>query len=283
MLKATTSATIVKGWTFVRVARSRAASLFHRYGYPLLALTRRDLARTYGRAILGRGWMVLQPALLLALYVLVFGFILRVRVGPNTGPGDFALYLMSGMLPYLALADGIQRASTSLSDNRSLLNQAVFPAEVMPFAGVLGASFTELLGLLVVIAVELVMRGRLTGWILLLPVLVLLRIALTLGLSCLVSVLTLFIPDLREVLGFLLTMWLFLTPIFYTPESVPSALRFCLELNPLHHLVSAYRAALLGAPGGAAALLKAGVGTGCVLVFGVWFFRKTVTRARDLL
>src|SRR5579863_5798020 len=81
------------------------ASAFHRYAYPLLALTRRDMARTYGKATLGRGWIVLQPALLLALYFLVFGFILRVRVGPNSGPGDFAVYLLSGMLPYLALAD----------------------------------------------------------------------------------------------------------------------------------------------------------------------------------
>ncbi len=227
--------------------------------------------------------MVLQPALMLALYFLVFGFILRVRVAPGSGPGDFAIYLMSGMLPYLALSEAIQRASTSLADNRSLLDQAVFPAEVMPFAGVLGSSFTEIIGLVILIAVELALGHSLTLWLLLLPVLVLLRIAMTLGLSCLVSVLTVFIPDLREVLGFLLNAWMFLTPIFYLPASVPPAMRFSLQFNPLNQLIEAYRDALFGLPGEGAAMLKAAVWAVCILCFGVWFFRKTINRARDLL
>lgn len=279
----TEAARIESGRAPGRSRQSGVATLLHRYGYPLLALTRRDLARSYGKTSLGWGWMALQPALLLGLYFIVFGFILRVRVGPDSGPGDFAIYLMSGMLPYMALADGIQRASTSLRENRSLLDQAVFPAEVIPFAGVLGTSFTEVLGLLILTAVAGAFGKPVTLWLTLLPLLILLRIVLTLGVGCLTSVLTVFIPDLREMLSFLLTAWLFLTPIFYSADAAPHVLRLCLELNPLHQLVAAYRTVLFGQPGAGLALVKAGVGSASLLAAGVWFFRRTVTRARDLL
>src|SRR4051794_39009008 len=179
--------------------RTHLSKLLHRYAYPLIALTRRELARSYGRTTLGWGWMVLQPALLLGLYVAIFGFVLRVRVRPDSGPGDFALYLMSGMLPYMALADGIHRASGALQENRGLLDQVVFPAEVIPFAAVLGSSFTEVIGLLILAVGAAALGQSVSLWLLALPLLLVLRIALTLGAGCFVSTLAVFIPDVREV------------------------------------------------------------------------------------
>jgi lipopolysaccharide transport system permease protein len=112
---------------------------------------------------------------------------------------------------------------------------------------------------------------------------VLLRIALTLGFGCLISVLSVFIPDLKEMLGFLMTVWLFLTPIFYVPSAVPDWLQVLMQINPLYHLVNAYRTVLFSQPGIGFALLKAALSGGAILGFGLWFFRKTLTRARDLI
>jgi ABC-type polysaccharide/polyol phosphate export permease len=269
-------------WGRLREAAYRS-SLLHRYWYPLSALARRDMSRTYGRTSLGRGWMVLHPALLMALYILVFGFILRIRVVPGGGPGEFAIFLMSGMLPYFALCEGIQRSNYSLSENRGLLDQAVFPAEVMPLAGVIGASLIEGIGLGVLIVAMLWQGPALTVWLLALPLVVVLRMLLTAGMSCLTSVLVVFIPDLRELLGFLLTVWLFLTPIFYSPQTTPVEMGPLLQINPLHAMVSAYRAVIFGQTGAAWAMLKAAVWAVSIFAFGIWFFRKSVERARDLL
>ena len=124
---------------------------------------------------------------------------------------------MSGMLPYMALSDGIHRASGALQENRSLLDQMVFPAEVIPFAAVLGSSFTEVIGLLILAGAAGALGQSISLWLLTVPLLLLLRIALTVGAGCFVSTLAVFIPDVREVLNFLLTAWLLLTPIFYVP------------------------------------------------------------------
>lgn len=260
-----------------------AVALFHRNGYPLIALVRRDLQMRYATTALGLGWTALQPLALLVLYVLVFGFILRIRVHPGDGSGDFALYLMSGMLPYMALAEGIQRASTSLRENRGLLAKVIFPAEVLPAVSVVSATLTEGVGLILVIGLAVLFHRQMSVWLLLLPLLVLLRIMLTMGFAWLVSVLTVFIGDFSQFLGLMLTAWLFLTPIFYSADAVPGGLRWLLVCNPLHDMVVAYRAVLLQSANPLPAVARTlGWAVGFAAV-GLWFFRKTLDRAKGFL
>ena len=123
--------------TRVRNARERARLGVHRYGYPLRALVRRDFKARYAQTIVGMGWAVLQPLALLLLYTFVFAVILNLKLRPGATQGSFALYLACGMFPFLALAEGIQRATTSLTENRSLLDKVRFPAEVLPAVGLL--------------------------------------------------------------------------------------------------------------------------------------------------
>ena len=265
------------------VRRPSLSRMVTRYGYPLIALARRDFVRTYGRMSLGYWWMALHPALLLALYIVVFGFFLGVKVRPDSGPGDFAIYLVSGMLPYMALSDGIYRASASLAENRSLLDQGVFPAEVIPLAGVVSASLTEAVGLVIASIAACAIGKTVNVLLILLPVLLILRIVLTAGVSYLVSVLSVFIPDLKEMLGFLLTAWLFLTPIFYAATSVPEAMRVFFEVNPLYHVVAAYRSVLFAQPGVGIAILKAAASSAIIFTAGLWVFRKLLRRVRELI
>jgi lipopolysaccharide transport system permease protein len=254
----------------------------HRYWYPLSALVRRDVKKRYAATVLGLGWTVAQPLALIGVYGLVFGFILRTGEADG-GARNFVFFMLSGMLPYLATAEGIQRAATSLREDRVLLDRADFPAQVVPAAKVVGAALTEAAGLLVLI-VALMMAGQpLTLWIGLLPVLVVARILLTCGIAWIVSLLAVFIGDLVEVLSLLLTAWLFLTPIFYDASAVPDALRWMLVVNPLHHVVEAYRSVIFegrpALPTGAAV----GLWTAALVMGGRWFFRKALERAKDFL
>lgn len=258
-------------------------SLLHRYSYPLIALVRRDLQMRYATTALGLGWAVLQPLTLLLLYIFVFGFILRIKVHPGAGFGDFALYLMSGMLPYMALAEGIQRASSSLRENRGLLDKVVFPAEVLPAVSVVSATLTEVIGLLLLTGLALLFHVQMSAWLLLLPLLVLLRVLLTLGFAWLVSVLTVFVGDFSQFLGLMLTAWLFLTPIFYSADAVPSGLRWLLVCNPLHDTVVAYRAVLLQGANPLLAVARAIAWAVGFAAVGLWFFRKTLDRAKGFL
>jgi len=252
------------------------------YGYPLLALARRELRKRYAGSMLGAAWTVLQPLTLIAVYVVVFGFVLRAeRASGNTI--EYVLFLLCGMLPFLAISDGIQRASFSLKEDKTLLEREAFPSEVVPAARVLTASVGELVGLALVVILGVASGVTTTGWFLLLPLLVILRLMLTLAIGWIVSVLAVFISDLNEVLSLLLTGWLFLTPVFYAADAVPAPLRWTLLVNPLHHVVAAYRAVLIEgrAPVPEALLMLAWAVV--LTVVGLGFFRKAIDRGKDLL
>jgi lipopolysaccharide transport system permease protein len=247
----------------------------------LVALVRRDVKKRYAATLLGAGWTVLQPAILLAVYVGAFGFILRS--GRPDGDGAFVVYLLTGMLPFLAIADGLQRAISSLREDRALLDREAFPAEVVPASRVVTASINEIVGLLLVVAFGAIVGERVDGWLFALPVLVLIRVVLTLGLAWLLSIIAAFVSDLGEFLSLALTAWLFLTPIFYTADLVPPFLRWILVVNPLHSLIEAYRSVLIaGEPPWPAAIVAA-AWAGTLFAGGLWFYRKAIDRGRDFL
>lgn len=262
--------------------RNGAAAAIRRYWYPCLALARREVRKRYASSVLGVAWTVLQPLILLVIYVFVFGFVLRVWHAEDGGRG-FVFFLLSGMLPYLAIADGIQRASLSLHEDRALVERDTFPAEVIPASRVLSATVGEVVGLGLLIVLAIALGRPLSFWILVLPILVALRVVMTCGIAWIVSMLAVFVSDLNEALSLLLTAWLFLTPIFYPEEAVPRVLRWMLLINPLHHVVRAYRSVLLD---GRAPVPDAGfvvlwaIGLSAA---GVWFFRKALDRGKDFL
>jgi ABC-type polysaccharide/polyol phosphate export permease len=266
-----------------RVTRGPAAAALHRYWYALAALVRRDLQQRYARTVIGLGWAAVQPLVLMALYLIVFTWILKVRTEDGQSPAEYALFMVCGMLPFLAISEGLNRAAWSLRDDRALLDRVAFPAETVPAARVVSAAVAECMGLALLAIAVGAFTHRASLWLLLLPVLVLLRIVITLGFAWLLSPLAVFIGDLAEFLGVALTVWMFLTPIFYAPEAVPPALRWSLALNPLHHVVLAYRRVVLDGTNPMPAALAV-VGWAVVLGgLGLWFFRKTLDRAKDFL
>jgi ABC-type polysaccharide/polyol phosphate export permease len=251
--------------------------------YPLAALVRREVQRRYATTALGLGWTLLQPLVLIGVYLLVFGSILASDAADPAAP-SFTFFLLTGMLPYLAVSEGIQRASGALREDRALFDREAFPATVVPASRVVAATVTEVAALALVLAVGLALGElHLSPWLAALPLVIALRIVITCGYAWLVSVLTVFITDLGEALGLLLTAWLFLTPIFYRVDQVPAGLRWMLAINPLHAVVQGYRAVLLEAraPWPEVAWLAAWA----VLIGGIgaWFYRAALDRAKDFL
>lgn len=258
------------------------AAAFHRYWYPLMALVRRDVKKRYAASMLGGFWTVLQPLLLLGIYVFVFGFIMQAgRAGEDARV--FVIYILSGMLPWLAINEGVHRASQSLREDRALLERETFPGEVLPAGRVITASVSEAVGLVLLVGLAL-LQGRSPGaWLLALPLLVMVRLALTLGLAWGVSILAVFVTDLSEVLSLLLMALLFLTPIFYPIESVPAVLRHLIVLNPLYHLVTAYQQVIVHGASPFPAAFYALAWAAVLCAAGLWLFRKALDRGKDFL
>jgi ABC-type polysaccharide/polyol phosphate export permease len=248
------------------------------------AFVRRDIRGRYVTSVMGLSWAIIQPLALLLLYTFVFSYLLRLRFGASGSTGDFAMYLFCGMLPWLAFAEGVTRSTHVVLEHAHLIKKVVFPSEILPAYVVVSALVMEAVGLAVFLLVRLVATRELGWTLLLLPIVVLLQFLLTVGLGWLLACLNVFLRDVGQLLGLGMTLWMFLTPIFYPPEMIPDRVRWLLAANPMYHLVQAYRDLLieqrLPHPGGIGMLTLAAL---AAFVIGHWAFRRSKPAFVDVL
>jgi len=224
---------------------SEALLKLKRHLFLLRELVKRDFQGRYAGSLLGFAWSFVQPLWLLALFTFVFSTVLKMRSDAGNSGGPFAVFLFSGLLPWIAVQEGVLRSSTAITDNSMLVKKLRFPAEILVVAVVLAALLHEAIAAAVFLGVlaalgHLAWRG--------LPMLLValpLQVLLTLGLGLLLSAVQVFFRDTAQLLGMLFAGWFYLTPIVYPLASVPPRLRPWIELNPLTPLVELYRQAFL--------------------------------------
>ncbi len=211
-------------------------------------LVRRDVLSRYSGSFGGAFWTVLNPLLLMLTYFFVFGLVLQSRFGNDPSRTGFALYFLAGMLPWLALSEAVGRAPFILVEHRGFIKKLVFPVETLPVNLVASGLVTEFFGTLLFALALLIARGRVPATVVYLPALVLPQILLTAGICWFLAALGVFVRDLAQINGYLLTIWFFVTPICYEESklnSLPRAASAFLTKNPAYILVRGYRSILL--------------------------------------
>lgn len=205
----------------------------------------RDLLGRYRGSFAGLFWSVLNPLLLMATYYFVFGVVLQARFGNDPSREGFVLYFLAGMLPWLPFSEALGRAPGVLLEHATFIKKLVFPVETLPINLVVSGLVTQGFAILLFLAGLLLFRGAVPASALWLPALLVPQVLLTVGGCWLFAALGLLFRDLAQVMGFLLTVAFFLTPICYPEESLPAAVKPVLALNPFLHLVRAFRDVLL--------------------------------------
>jgi ABC-type polysaccharide/polyol phosphate export permease len=245
----------------------------------------RDLRARYVNSALGLWWAVIQPLALLAVYTFVFSVIIPTRFGGgDAGSGEFALYLFCGLLPWLAFADAVTRSSSVLIEQAPLIKKVVFPSEILPVHLVLSALLVELIGLTAFLVV-LVALGRVPGPALLaIPVVLALQFLFTAGVAWALATFAVYLRDVRQLVGLVLILWMFLTPIIWPADIVPARFVWVLRLNPMSYVVEAYRGAVLhgSVPDPASLAVLAGMAL-TTFVCGYWVFHRSKQTFADLL
>jgi len=244
----------------------------------------RDLKSRYIGSFMGFFWSVIHPIVLLISYTFVFSVILGVRPLPDSGTTSFPLFLFCSILPWLFFQDTLQRASTVIIDNANLVSKTLFPTEILPLTVMLAGLVNHLIGFAILLGVILFTLGKVSAYIFLVPVYFLFLMLFTLGMSWLVASLNVFVRDVSQVLGVILTFWFWFTPIFYSPERFPRQLSFLVRFNPLAHVVAAYRDCLLRMQTPDLKVLAALAAVSLlVFVAGGLFFRHTKREFVDIL
>jgi len=213
----------------------------------LFQLVRRDFEQRFVGSVVGWVWGIIHPLVMLASWTFVFTICLHTKLDTGEVTHNYPLYLFAGMLPWLLFSETVQRSSSSLLDQASLITKTVFPAEIVPVSIFLSSLVSHLMALGLVVAAVGIWMNRISTGLLLLPIYMVLLGMFAVGLGWILASLQVYLRDTAQVLTVILTFWFWLTPIFITEKQFPARLRFLLAGNPLAYLVRAYRELLLSA------------------------------------
>jgi lipopolysaccharide transport system permease protein len=244
----------------------------------LWQMTKRNIEQRYRGSMLGLLWSFVQPLMMLVVYTFVFSVVLKAKWGVSAteGKGAFAVIMFCGMTIFNLFSESLIGCSSVIVTNQNLVKKVIFPLEILPMTCVFTTYVLGLAWFILLFLGAYFILGF-VGWtMLLIPVVMLPVMIFTSGVSYLVAALGVFVRDTQYVIGVLLQILFFATPIFYPVTAVPENLRWVLIWNPLTVFITQARNVFLyGKMPDWAFLGLATLVSVVVLQLGVFFFTRT--------
>ena len=239
------------------------------YGSLLRELIARDLKVRYKRSVLGVVWTMLNPLFLMLILAFVFSHVLRVQVE------HFAIYILSALILWTYFSQATSWSTACFLSYAPIIKRVYVPRSIFVLATVLSGVVNLLISLVPLALIMLVFGHPFTPALLFLPVPILLTTLFSLGISLALAPLSLMFADIVPIYQVILTAWMYVTPIIYPLTALPDEYRRILVLNPMTHLVEAFRTPIYqGAIPSENVLITstiAGIGT---LLIGWFVFRR---------
>jgi lipopolysaccharide transport system permease protein len=205
-------------------------------------LAKRELTDRHVGSFAGVLWAIGHPLFLIGLYVFVFALVLRPHLsGVSDLPNGYAVYILSGLLPWMAVQETLIKSCSAIIQNRSLVKQVVFPIEVLPVKGAVVSLLSQLIGFAILFLYMLAGRGKVSVAVLLLPICLLIQLVMMIGLALALSAISVYIRDIKEMVQVFGMAGAYITPIFYLPDWVPSMFQPLLYVNPFSYMVWSYQ------------------------------------------
>ena len=251
---------------------------FKKYWFLMSQLISRDFKVKYKRSVLGVIWSLLYPILMMTVMAIVFSQMFKFKVeGIN-----YLVYLMTGLIMFNYFSEASNAAMTSVVTNFTLINKVYIPKYIFPISKCMFVGINFLLTLipwLGIILLSYIGLGEYTchiNWYyLLLPYIFLCMFLFTVGIGLLLSCVSVFLRDMFYIYGIIITMWNYLTPVFYSIEILPETLQSIFKLNPLFQFLDAARSIVLygKAPSLATLAILGAIGL-VTLGIGAFVFKK---------
>jgi lipopolysaccharide transport system permease protein len=206
----------------------------------VLAMAAREVRGLNKGALLGIAWLVLNPFIKVATYVAIVSYVFAQRLGADSGPFDYALYVLSGMVPWQLMTRVFEDSPGLVRERQELVKQVIYPIETLPVSGLIMGVISAAVNFAVLLVLSVV-AGRIGLSWLLLPIPVVLLFAMLIGTAWIFSIVGVVLKDLREIISVLLGLLVFVSPVVLSPSLVGDSVWRLVLLNPLAHVVICFR------------------------------------------
>lgn len=211
----------------------------------LKGFVRQDILGRFAGSMGGLFWAVLTPLANIVIFWFVFSTIFRARISiEEVGTDNFFIYLLSGLIPWMAFSEALARSTTLLLDKTNIITKVSFPVQVLPYAGVLVPFILNGVTMAIFLAYLFFDGYAHLSW-LWLPVVTFLFFVLTMGLCAFLSAFSVFLRDIQQMIAVIISLWFYLTPIIYPLSFVPEAYRKWFSANFVTVFVELFRDILL--------------------------------------
>lgn len=251
-----------------------------KYRELLLELVKREIKAKYKQSILGYAWVILVPLIHLTVLTIVFSFLVRIQ----TGGIPYPVYLFVALVPWMFTSNAITAATGSLLASSQLITKIYLPREIFPLSSILAKTVDFSLSIIILFIIMVIFGAKFHLSIIYLPIIFAVQLLLILGVSFILSAVNVFYRDVENILGIFLMVWMYLTPIIYPPEIIPSNLTALFNLNPMMGIINAYRNVLLhGVAPPISSFVYATIFSVVIFLAGFTFFRKRSRYFADVI
>ncbi|VVQ14246.1 Teichoic acid translocation permease protein TagG [Pseudomonas fluorescens] len=213
----------------------------------IAALTKREILGRYRGSSLGLFWSLFNPILMLGVYTFVFSVVFNARWGGHEegSKTEYALVLFAGLIVFNVFSECVGRAPSLILTNVNYVKKVVFPLEVLPWVSMGAALFHSLISIVVWLVFYSVFFGVPHSTALFLPFVMLPLLMFSMGISWALASLGVYLRDITQVIGVVITMLMFLSGIFYSVSSLPTEYQQIMQMNPLVPIIEQARAVLI--------------------------------------
>ena len=200
----------------------------------------RELKEATKGAFLGLFWIIISPLIQVAVYVVVVSFVFRMRLGEGSGHFDYAIYVLSGMIPWQLMTKSLSEAPSLIRSRMALVKEVIYPIETLPVSSLVMSSVGPFIAFILFLVISAI-SGKLTWGFLILPVPFLLLGIFLIGIGWIFSIAGILIKDLREIVSVILALVVYISPVIASEAMVGEAIWKLILLNPLAHVVICFR------------------------------------------
>ena len=244
----------------------------------LKSSVKKDIGGKYKHSFLGVLWSFINPLLQIMVYAIVFPLIMR------NNQEHYTLFLCSALIPWTFFSSTVIRSSFTMIENGNILKKVYFPREILPISIVTSEAINFIISTIIIIGFAVFEGVGFSKYLIFYPLVLIVQYILLIGIALIVSSITVFVRDLQHIIGVIIQLLFYATPIVYATNSIPDSFSWILKFNPMTYIIDGYRSMFYShtMPNIKALLIVLTIGVG-VCVLGYLIFNKLQKRFAEEL